>query len=332
MLHRTPRLTKKPREIGLPSGRAMAQNDASLPGPSQPIASLLAGHLPPIPATPRPPTPANFPFLPFHPLSTTLFLWHRILVVVLPLTLRHAAVSCCGGLEYCFGYAPSLKRALTWTSSRLRPCGFLVSASAVSVPSDRSQEFPPSTSTKRPIPDDWPSWDVIHRSPSATRKSLPKGAKALWSQCLTGALAQVVVYNDEKAWTELYMLPRAVLIAPSRGGSNHRKRAKLDTRDRCRRRLEGQRGELWVAIASRRNKAQAVQKALSLHEKMCRAEELLVEGMLTKKACAALVEGQIAQPTAEVVVEMVKKHPRARTGEPDEKVRSVQAAAAGSGP
>eukprot|EP00971_Amphidinium_carterae_P161644 3204629-Amphidinium_carterae.2 len=46
------------------------------------------------------------------------------------------------------------------------------------------------------------------------------------------------------------------------------------------------------SFGQQRRNAHAAQKALSLHEKMCRAEELLADGMLTRKACAALVEGR----------------------------------------
>ena len=47
---------------------------------------------------------------------------------------------------------------------------------------------------------------------------VPAGARHAWSQALTQACAAVAEYNDERAWVQLLMLPKAVLCAPPANG------------------------------------------------------------------------------------------------------------------
>ncbi len=52
------------------------------------------------------------------------------------------------------------------------------------------------------------------------------GAKAAWAECLTHAIEHVAFFNDEKAWVQLFALPKMVLGAPStRDGANKKKQA-----------------------------------------------------------------------------------------------------------
>jgi hypothetical protein len=46
------------------------------------------------------------------------------------------------------------------------------------------------------------------------------------------------------AWQELLMLPKAVLVAPSRAGARHQRQAALATLRRCQRWLADERMEL----------------------------------------------------------------------------------------
>ena len=52
-------------------------------------------------------------------------------------------------------------------------------------------------------------------------------------------------FNSIAAWTELLMLPQAVLAAPPRTGRKHRKATAAFTLDRLRRWQEGERSTLW---------------------------------------------------------------------------------------
>eukprot|EP00971_Amphidinium_carterae_P338483 6475844-Amphidinium_carterae.1 len=173
------------------------------------------------------------------------------------------------------------------------------------------REVPPEPMA-RPIPETWPSAKEIHAAHIPTRKNVPAGAKMLWTQCLLGVLQQIQTYNDERAWLELALLPKCVLVAPPRAGTLHRRRNEQDTKDRCRRWLEGQRETLWSADRKKRRNADLEHTPPSLQDRMDRAQSLVEEGMLMKKACAALVDGHIAHVTPEVLQEMEAKHPQAR--------------------
>eukprot|EP00971_Amphidinium_carterae_P073354 1450518-Amphidinium_carterae.1 len=169
-----------------------------------------------------------------------------------------------------------------------------------------------------------------HQTPISCRKYVPKGARTLWSQCVTGALNQIAEYNDDRAWTEYFMLTKCVLPAPARTGTNHRKRNEMDTKDLCRRWLEGQRESLWEGRKGKRKHSQQAKEPPSLQERMERANAMLEEGLLLRKACAALVDGQLEGFTDEVHEEMQKKHPEARGHEAGRLagLRKVSAAAA----
>ena len=71
----------------------------------------------------------------------------------------------------------------------------------------------------RAIPADWPSLEDVCSVNIPTRKYIPKGARKAWGECLSAALSQVHVYNDERAWIDLIGLPKMVLRASERGGS-----------------------------------------------------------------------------------------------------------------
>ncbi len=47
------------------------------------------------------------------------------------------------------------------------------------------------------------------------RPKFPDGAKAVWAECLNHAVKHVAFFNDEKAWVQLFALPKMVLGAPS---------------------------------------------------------------------------------------------------------------------
>eukprot|EP00971_Amphidinium_carterae_P279176 5542149-Amphidinium_carterae.1 len=86
-------------------------------------------------------------------------------------------------------------------------------------------------------------------------------------------------------------------MAPPRSGQQNQRRAENDAKDRCRRWLEGQRGTLWRPPGRKRSRQQGAPP--SMHERMARAEALLQEGMLFKKACASLVDGSVVDMTPE---------------------------------
>ena len=104
---------------------------------------------------------------------------------------------------------------------------------------------------------DRPSWDAIATASVHTKAFVPTAARKLWAQCLIAALTDVVEVGDERAWLDLYMLPKAVLRSGQRGGKSHSKtKAMAETKRRCQAWLEGLRASLWEIeqrrIASKR--------------------------------------------------------------------------------
>ena len=82
----------------------------------------------------------------------------------------------------------------------------------------------------RPLPTGCPDLEQVFGDRVSVKTHVPKGARHLWSQCLLTALAAVVRYNDERAWTELFALPKMTLRGNSRGGQKYRKRAEIETK------------------------------------------------------------------------------------------------------
>ena len=111
---------------------------------------------------------------------------------------------------------------------------------------------------------------------------MPAGARAIWAECLTHAVKHAAFFNDEKAWAQLFALPKMVLGAPSaRGGANKRRGGPTrEVTDKCRRWLEGERASLWPR-APKTGKARG-QAAPAPEELELRAEAFAAEGMLGK--------------------------------------------------
>eukprot|EP00973_Karenia_brevis_P043622 6043735-Karenia_brevis.AAC.1 len=100
--------------------------------------------------------------------------------------------------------------------------------------------------TGRPIPAGYPAIKEVFHANIPTRKHVPKGARSMWSECLTKCVNQINVHNDMLAWVEFYMLAKSVLrAAGQRAGRKHKKQSERDTRSRCKDWLNGNRLKLW---------------------------------------------------------------------------------------
>ena len=77
---------------------------------------------------------------------------------------------------------------------------------------------------------------------------MPAGARAVWAECLTHALKHVAFYNDEKAWTQFFALPKMVLGAPNQRGGDGKKKGgpTREVTEKCRSLLAGERASLWL--------------------------------------------------------------------------------------
>jgi hypothetical protein len=177
----------------------------------------------------------------------------------------------------------------------------------------------------RPVQPGTPSWEQLAAGRIKTKNYVPKGAKQLWAQCLVAALNQVATFNDDKAWRELYMLPKAVLRSAFRaGGKTGKSKGEEETRNRARDWLNGKRGDLWDTGKQDKtkktqskeggDKSGADKKEGGDSERRARAEELAKEGLLSK-ACQALISEPPVEVDEKVMAEMEKKHPGPGEGE-----------------
>ena len=120
-------------------------------------------------------------------------------------------------------------------------------------------------------------------------------------------MAAAVHFNSIAAWTELLMLPQAVLAAPPRTGRKHRKATAAFTLDRLRRWQEGERSTLWD---TRTRLSRPPRGALTEEARAGLAESLAREGF-DCKACSALLASGLCAETPEAADELRALHPTA---------------------
>ena len=99
------------------------------------------------------------------------------------------------------------------------------------------------------------------------------------------AIAAAVHHNSLASWTELQMLPKAVLCSPPRAGGQHTNQRVAFTRSRLEHWLDGDRAFLWQDLLSpsgkrKRANTEVVSNALSQQ----RCQNLCREGA-DSKAC-----------------------------------------------
>eukprot|EP00663_Eupelagonemidae_sp_cell21sb_P002070 gene2070-1327_t len=159
-----------------------------------------------------------------------------------------------------------------------------------------------------------PSLHEVYATRITTCKYVPRAARATWCDALAGAFAAAVYHNTTAAWTELLMLPKAVLCSAPRAGKAYRQQAATFTRLRCERWLAGERSSLWSDIPQRargstRGRAED-DDAFLRQRRQERATELARDG-LDAKACSALLSSGVLGVTAEVLDALRAKHPSA---------------------
>ena len=195
---------------------------------------------------------------------------------------------------------------------RCEVCGLSVSVRFGVHPTGRAQTrgAPAASSTQQSQPSmPLPELSAIASSRSSVLRHVPPQAKGAWCQVLTRALAAAVHFNTVAAWTELLMLPQAVLAAPPRTGRKHRKATAAFTLDRLRRWQEGERSSLWD---TRTSLARPPWGALTDEVRAGLAESLAREGF-DRKACAALLASGLCAETPEAADQLRALHPAAAT-------------------
>ena len=139
------------------------------------------------------------------------------------LTLQCDIISMTTAQASCQG--PSRRSTLMHTASTL--ARFVVCWSSGTImgrtprcrPDSRAQAarpgaVPPAASAADPLP----NFADVLAAEVPTVRHVPKVARAAWAQCLARAIASTGARNTPAAWLELLMLPKAVLVAPLRGG------------------------------------------------------------------------------------------------------------------
>ncbi len=156
-----------------------------------------------------------------------------------------------------------------------------------------------------------PALDTIFSMQAPTVRHVPAAARHWWARCLVQALANIVFYNDERAWRELAMMPKSVLRPAARGGKKNSVAAANHTISLCRRWLDGERAPLWGEVRERKSKKRRrgndentpVQDALYEYCASMAGEKLYA------KACSALISDGPVQASAEVMRTLREKHP-----------------------
>ena len=197
--------------------------------------------------------------------------------------------------------------------ARCRVCGLCVAAGRGVHPTCRPAEraqAPGGTGSDDAAADQdvLPPLEEVMAQYARTAKHVPKACRDQWARALTRALAAVVAYNTTAAWTELIMLPKAVLGPPPRGGRKNTRAAATFTADRLSRWLDGDKHELWREVCASPAPARPG-PATAAHNRR-RAEALTREGF-DRKACAALLSKGVCEDTAQVVETLRQLHPQA---------------------
>ena len=151
-----------------------------------------------------------------------------------------------------------------------------------------------------------PSLEHIMTRRVPVLKHVPKSCRHAWAQALTRALARVSTYNSMEAWTELIMLPKAVLLAPPRKGKKHTNKTAAFTLDRLCRWEAGERATLWDDLPAPHSKPR---KPQSNEECIKHAVALCREGF-DRKACAALIAGDMCDENADTAKLLAPLHPQ----------------------
>ena len=154
-----------------------------------------------------------------------------------------------------------------------------------------------------------PSMEKIFPRKVPVWRHIPKQLRALWAQCLARSAASAAHSNGDASWSELSMLAKCTLCAPTRGGKKHKNQRIAFTRSRLQRWLAGERSSLWNDIPTYHNNAR--QRApTSKQSQHHRCIELCREGAQAK-SCNALVSDPPLQQTPDVTQQLRSKHPLA---------------------
>ena len=175
-------------------------------------------------------------------------------------------------------------------------------------------DTPPTTTLSNALP----SLDSILSVRTPTLHHVPKGVRDMWATAFCEALTSLAADpHQTDAWCKLFMLPRCLLSSPPRGGRSHWRDTLKTVRTRIQKWRAGNFVELWEEVASANHslKARLSRSSSSgsspdavLRSNVIRARRAVGDGQY-RKALQSLSSAGLAQPSADVLVEMLAKHP-----------------------
>ena len=161
-----------------------------------------------------------------------------------------------------------------------------------------------------------PSIHTILQVKLPTLQHIPKVVRNEWASILSDLCSDIVRHPSCMAkWQLLFMLPRCILASPVRGGRSHYRETLELVRRRIRRWKAGEFTDLWSDVVEedsrwvrKRQRKAPTPNSLRLSNAR-RARRLTEEGQY-KKALQALLSEGIAGASAEVIDQMLSKHPQ----------------------
>ena len=156
-----------------------------------------------------------------------------------------------------------------------------------------------------------PSLPTVLQSSIPTLQHVPKGARDRWAGVLSDCLSAVVEDPaDISCWSKVFMLAKCVLASPSAGHRLRWREVLRLVRTRIQRWVDGDLAALWSeAVAG----AQSLSKhslSTSQHSSNIRRAKLAVQDGQFSKAIKALTSDGLAIPSADVLQDMLAKHPQ----------------------
>ena len=156
-----------------------------------------------------------------------------------------------------------------------------------------------------------PSLEDIFGKRISTIKYIPRNVRSVFAKCVTSALANINLENSMAAWTEFFMLPKALLNNIYSKGKKHRKHMESSIKNRCTRWLNNERKTLWdelVDLKTKINKENVPNEERIIRE----AKALCHEGQFSK-ASKRLISDPLCEVNEWSINQMKVKHPKSNT-------------------
>ena len=191
------------------------------------------------------------------------------------------------------------------------------SAASISMPNPPPQPIdhvyapsPPTTPLQR-----LPSWDSIFALRCSTLQHVPKGARDVWADLITGVFSAIVDNpSNSDNWRKLFLLPRCVLANPSNGDRLGWREFLTIVRRRIRRWQSGDIVALWgeavASVSAKSHRGRREMKPEALQASNVRRAKLATQAGQYRKGIQALTSEGLSPASESSLEEMLTKHPQ----------------------